>query len=82
MTEDIKTLSNMIHTRTGGHVGVTTYSPGDGETRYALGTSDFNAGYLHNYFSDHRIMSCRGAKAARTMLTGFLAGIDYARNND
>jgi hypothetical protein len=80
MTEDIRTLSALIHTRTGGYVGVTTYSPGDGETRYALGLSDASDS-RHDYFGDHRIMSCRGAKAARTMLTAFIAGLDY-RSND
>jgi hypothetical protein len=85
MTEDIRTLSALVHARTAGRVGVTTYSPGDGETRYALGigyevdTPNLAPGYVHDYFGDRRIMSAVGAKAARTMLLGFLAGLDYSR---
>jgi hypothetical protein len=78
MTEDIRTLSALIHTRTAGRVGVTTYSPGDGQTRYALGLVSSCMEH-HDYFADHRIMSAVGASAARTMLLGFLAGLDYSR---
>jgi hypothetical protein len=79
MTEDIRTLSALVHTRTDGRVGVTTYSPGDGQTRrYALGVSDASDG-RHDYFGDRRIVFALGANAARTMLLGFLAGLDYSR---
>jgi hypothetical protein len=77
---ELRLREEALRTATGGKVGLTRYSPGDGKTRYALGLSSVGDGLLHDYFGDSRIMSALGAAEALVMLNAFLAGITYARN--
>jgi len=55
-----------------GGVALTTYSPGDGVTRYRLGTS--YDGLTHDYFGDHALCTALGAAEALVMLRAYIAG--------
>ena len=70
---EAKRLGEHIAQLTNGRIGLTTYSPGDGITRYRLGTTDAADG-LHDYFGDRALCTALGAADALTMLQGFLQG--------
>lgn len=74
---EIKELSEHLTNLTNGVYGVTTYSPGDGVTRYRIGTTGASDG-LHDYFGDRAEVTALGASEALVMLQAFIAGY-YAR---
>ena len=74
---EIKKLGAYIEERTHGAIGLTTYSPGDGMTRYRLGRTSAADG-THDYFGDYQIMTANGAAAAVMMLAAFIAGMHNA----
>jgi len=71
---NIKALAAYIKLETGGSVALTTWSPGDGLTRYRLGRS--YDGLHHDYDGDRALCTALGAAAAVAMLKGFIAGME------
>jgi hypothetical protein len=70
--QEVKKLAAYIEKATGGGVALTTYSPGDGVTRYRLGTS--YDGLAHDYFGDRALVTALGAAEAYVMLRAYCAG--------
>ena len=83
--QEVKKLGAFIEERTGGVVGLTTYSPGDGVTRYRLGvgykvdTPNLAPGILHDYFGDRSLVTALGAAEALVMCRAFIEGLDAPR---
>jgi len=63
---------------TNGAVALTTHSPGDGVTRYKLGTSSAADG-KHDYSGDRSLAVAVGVAEAVRMCQGFLAGYEHAK---
>lgn len=82
---EVKQLGEYLADRTGHVYGLTTYSPGDGVTRYRIGrgypvdTPHLAPGYLHDYFGDYSVCTALGAAEALVMLRAFHAGLDAKR---
>ncbi len=79
-SDELKMLARHINERTNRRIALTTYSPGDGVTRYRLGighridTPNLAPGYLHDYFGDRALCTALGRKEACLMLRAFLDG--------
>ena len=78
---EAKGLGKMIESLTDGRVGLTTYSPGDGVTRYALGEVGSLDDGFHDYFGDRQLCYAEGAASAVVMCRAFLAGRSDTRRN-
>ena len=76
-TRIAREYGELIAEVTNGAVALTTYSPGDGVTRYRLGTSSAPDG-RHDYFGDDSLAVAAGAAEAVRMCQAFLAGYEYA----
>jgi hypothetical protein len=74
----VREYGELIAEVTNGAVALTTYSPGDGVTRYKLGTSSA-ADCTHDYFGDDELATAYGAAEALCMCQGFLAGYWYTK---
>lgn len=76
MKRELKAAAVEIYNRTNGRYALTTYSPGDGVTRYAIGRGNSSE---HDYFSDHAVAHALGSREALAVCYAFLAGLDAAR---
>lgn len=72
-SDEIKKLAAHIAQRTSNRVALTTWSPGDGVTRYRLGIMD-SAATFHDYFGDRALTTANGRSAALAMCRAFLDG--------
>jgi hypothetical protein len=70
--QEIKKLGAYLEEVTGGEIGLTTYSPGDGMTRYRIGRRGESP---HDYFGDYEICTALGAREAVVMLRAYLAAL-------
>lgn len=75
----VRNYGELIAEVTNGAVALTTYSPGDGVTRYKLGTAQHTPDGTHDYFGDDALATASGAAEALAMCLGFLAGYWYAK---
>ena len=74
----VRDYVEMILEFTNGKVGLTMSAPGDGVTRYKLGTSSA-ADCTHDYFGDDELATAYGAAEALAMCKAFLAGYEHAK---
>ena len=75
----VREYGELIAEVTNGAVALTTYSPGDGVTRYKLGTAQHTADGTHDYFGDDALATAYGAAEALAMCKAFLAGYEHAK---
>jgi len=71
--QEVKKLAAHLEEVTGGRYALSTYSHGDGITRYIIGRTSAADG-RHDYFGDYEEVRANGAAAALVMLRAFLAG--------
>ena len=74
----VRDYGELIAEVTNGTVALTTQSPGDGVTRYRLGTSTAPDG-RHDYSGDRSLAVAVGVAEAVRMCQGFLAGYEHAK---
>lgn len=77
---EVKKLGAWIEERTNGVVGLTTWSPGDGVTRYRLGDNRNSIDVWHDYFGDNALVTAFGVRQAHVMCRAFLEGMDALSN--
>lgn len=74
--QELKKHAAWLEEQTHGRVALTSYSPGDGMTRYRLGTTSAADG-RHDYFGDYAIANARGSASTLVMVDAFIAGMTY-----
>ena len=74
----VRDYAEMMLEFTNGKVGLTMSAPGDGVTRYKLGTSSAADG-KHDYSGDRSLAVAVGAADAVRMCKAFLEGYWYAK---